>query len=83
MIPIVVISARGEERLESGHPWIYRADVAQVRAQETAMFRALGAGQSLILGLALAKGLLLGLLGTALGVGLGYLLWWRPVRGWL
>src|SRR4029453_15554980 len=24
MIPIVVISARGEARLRSGHPWIYR-----------------------------------------------------------
>jgi 23S rRNA (cytosine1962-C5)-methyltransferase len=32
MTPTVVISARGEERLESGHPWIYRADVANVRA---------------------------------------------------
>src|SRR5213594_534421 len=32
MIPSVVISARGEERLRSGHPWIYRADVADVRA---------------------------------------------------
>jgi 23S rRNA (cytosine1962-C5)-methyltransferase len=29
----VVISARGEERLRDGHPWIYRADVADVRAQ--------------------------------------------------
>ena len=29
----VVISARGEERLRSGHPWIYRADVADVRAE--------------------------------------------------
>jgi 23S rRNA (cytosine1962-C5)-methyltransferase len=27
-----VISARGEERLHSGHPWIYRADVADARA---------------------------------------------------
>ena len=33
MIPTVVISARGEERLRSGHPWIYRADVAEVRAE--------------------------------------------------
>jgi 23S rRNA (cytosine1962-C5)-methyltransferase len=28
----VSISARGEERLKSGHPWIYRADVVEVRA---------------------------------------------------
>ena len=27
LIPIVTISARGEERLRSGHPWIYRSDV--------------------------------------------------------
>src|SRR5262245_7649501 len=32
MIPTVVISARGEERLRGGHPWIYRADVGDVRA---------------------------------------------------
>jgi 23S rRNA (cytosine1962-C5)-methyltransferase len=33
MNPTVVISSRGEERLRSGHPWIYRADVASVRAE--------------------------------------------------
>ncbi len=32
MTPTVVISARGEQRLLGGHPWIYRADVADVRA---------------------------------------------------
>src|SRR3954452_10781380 len=32
MIPTVVISARGELRLQGGHPWIYRTDVADVRA---------------------------------------------------
>jgi len=32
VIPTVVISARGEERLHGGHPWIYRADVADARA---------------------------------------------------
>jgi len=32
MIPSVVISARGEERLHGGHPWIYRGDVAEARA---------------------------------------------------
>jgi 23S rRNA (cytosine1962-C5)-methyltransferase len=32
MTPTVVISARGEQRLRGGHPWIYRADVADVRA---------------------------------------------------
>ena len=33
MMPTVVISARGDERLRSGHPWIYRADVADVRGR--------------------------------------------------
>jgi len=32
MFPSVVISARGEDRLRGGHPWIYRADVADVHA---------------------------------------------------
>jgi 23S rRNA (cytosine1962-C5)-methyltransferase len=32
MVPSVVISSRGEDRLRSGHPWIYRADVTDVRA---------------------------------------------------
>jgi len=32
MTPTVVISARGEQRLRSGHPWIYRTDVVEVRA---------------------------------------------------
>jgi len=27
------LSARGEDRLRSGHPWIYRADVSDVRAE--------------------------------------------------
>jgi 23S rRNA (cytosine1962-C5)-methyltransferase len=33
MIPTATISARGEQRLRSGHVWIYRADVADVRAE--------------------------------------------------
>src|SRR6185503_9560730 len=33
MNPFVMISSRGEERIASGHPWIYRADVADVRAE--------------------------------------------------
>jgi 23S rRNA (cytosine1962-C5)-methyltransferase len=31
-LPSVVVSARGEQRIRSGHPWIYRADVASVTA---------------------------------------------------
>ncbi len=33
MLPAVVISPRGEDRLRSGHPWIYRADIADVHAE--------------------------------------------------
>ena len=33
MIPTVTISSRGEERLRSGHPWIYRSDVVQMHAR--------------------------------------------------
>ncbi|MGH9346663.1 MAG: class I SAM-dependent rRNA methyltransferase [Vicinamibacterales bacterium] len=32
MKPSVVVSARGEERIRGGHPWIYRADVVSVEA---------------------------------------------------
>lgn len=30
--PTVAISRRGEDRIRSGHPWIYRSDVAEARA---------------------------------------------------
>ncbi len=33
MNPTVVISARGEERLNAGHPWIYRADLGDIHAE--------------------------------------------------
>jgi len=33
VIPSVVLSTRGEQRLQSGHPWVYRSDVAEVRAE--------------------------------------------------
>jgi len=32
MIPTVTISARGEGRLQSGHPWIYRTDIKDATA---------------------------------------------------
>lgn len=32
MSPSVTISSRGEQRVLSGHPWVYRTDVADVRA---------------------------------------------------
>src|SRR5262245_23571024 len=33
VVPRVVISSRGEERLRSGHPWIYRTDVVESAAE--------------------------------------------------
>lgn len=41
--PTVVITARGEERLRSGHPWIYRSDVAEARAEGGDVVRVLAA----------------------------------------
>jgi 23S rRNA (cytosine1962-C5)-methyltransferase len=32
MVPTVTVTVRGEQRLKTGHPWIYRADLADVRA---------------------------------------------------
>jgi 23S rRNA (cytosine1962-C5)-methyltransferase len=32
MVPTVVVTARGEQRVQSGHPWVYRSDVAEARA---------------------------------------------------
>jgi 23S rRNA (cytosine1962-C5)-methyltransferase len=52
MLPTVVISARGEERLRSGHPWIYRGDLAEVRAEPGDMV-VVRSARSRALGLAL------------------------------
>jgi 23S rRNA (cytosine1962-C5)-methyltransferase len=32
MVPTAIITSRGEERVKSGHPWIYRSDVADASA---------------------------------------------------
>jgi 23S rRNA (cytosine1962-C5)-methyltransferase len=32
IVPTVVVSARGEDRLHRGHPWIYRTDIGDVHA---------------------------------------------------
>lgn len=42
MQPSVVISARGEQRIRAGHPWIYRADVVDVRAAGGDIVRVIG-----------------------------------------
>jgi 23S rRNA (cytosine1962-C5)-methyltransferase len=31
--PVAILSARGQHRVEGGHPWIYRSDVVDVQAQ--------------------------------------------------
>src|SRR6188474_2856630 len=41
-MPTVVVSARGEDRVRSGHPWIYRSDVRDVDAEPGAIVRVLG-----------------------------------------
>jgi 23S rRNA (cytosine1962-C5)-methyltransferase len=38
----VTISARGEQRVRSGHPWIYRTDVVDVRAEGGEVVEVLG-----------------------------------------
>jgi 23S rRNA (cytosine1962-C5)-methyltransferase len=38
----VVISARGEQRVRSGHPWIYRADVVDVDAEGGSIVQVIG-----------------------------------------
>lgn len=40
----VTITRRGEERARTGHPWIYRSDVVEVRAAGGDMVRVLGPG---------------------------------------
>ncbi|MGQ0735727.1 MAG: class I SAM-dependent rRNA methyltransferase [Acidobacteriota bacterium] len=42
MIPTAVVSARGEQRVRRGHPWIYRVDVADVAADSGAVVEVLG-----------------------------------------
>jgi 23S rRNA (cytosine1962-C5)-methyltransferase len=44
----VVVGPRGEERLRRGHPWIYRADVVDVRADGGDLVAVLGPRQRLL-----------------------------------
>lgn len=39
---IVAITARGEDRIRIGHPWIYRSDIAEAHAEPGAMVRVVG-----------------------------------------
>jgi 23S rRNA (cytosine1962-C5)-methyltransferase len=40
--PIVTITHRGEERIRAGHPWVYRRDVADARAEAGDTVRVVG-----------------------------------------
>ena len=44
----VVVTHRGEERVRSGHPWIYKSDVAEVHASGGATVRVVGPRKRLI-----------------------------------
>jgi 23S rRNA (cytosine1962-C5)-methyltransferase len=52
MVPLVVVSARGESRLRQGHLWIYRSDVAEARASAGDVVQVVGP-RSRVLGYAL------------------------------
>src|SRR5688572_14672870 len=44
-MPSVVISARGEQRVRAGHPWIYRSDVTDVDAAAGEIVQVIGPRQ--------------------------------------
>ncbi|HXG87114.1 MAG TPA: class I SAM-dependent rRNA methyltransferase [Vicinamibacterales bacterium] len=48
MIPTAVVSSRGEERIQRGHPWIYRADVVDLAAEPGTVVEVLGPRQRFI-----------------------------------
>jgi 23S rRNA (cytosine1962-C5)-methyltransferase len=48
MSSVVVISARGEQRVRGGHPWIYRTDVVDVDAEGGAIVQVIGPRQRTI-----------------------------------
>ena len=48
MAPSVTISARGEQRVRFGHPWIYRSDVVEVDAVGGDLVRVIGPRQRIV-----------------------------------
>jgi 23S rRNA (cytosine1962-C5)-methyltransferase len=38
----VIVNKRGEDRIQSGHPWVYRSDIAEVRAEAGEIVRVSG-----------------------------------------
>ena len=45
LIPTVIVSPRGEARIRQGHPWIYRADIADASATAGEVVEVLGPRQ--------------------------------------
>jgi len=43
MIPTVIVSARGEQRIRSGHPWVYAADIVEAQAEGGEIVHVVGA----------------------------------------
>src|SRR4051794_41830856 len=41
-MPAVTIKPRGEDRVQSGHPWIYKSDVAKIDARGGDTVRVIG-----------------------------------------
>jgi 23S rRNA (cytosine1962-C5)-methyltransferase len=46
--PFVVVSRRGEDRVRTGHPWIYRSDVVDVDATAGDIVRVVGSHQRVL-----------------------------------
>jgi len=46
--PFAIVSARGEQRVRAGHPWIYRADVVDVQATGGDVVQVIGPRQRTI-----------------------------------
>jgi 23S rRNA (cytosine1962-C5)-methyltransferase len=44
----VLVSARGEDRIRHGHPWIYQSDIRQADAAPGAIVRVLGPGKRML-----------------------------------
>jgi 23S rRNA (cytosine1962-C5)-methyltransferase len=44
----VIVTARGEERTRIGHPWIYRSDIAEAKAEAGSIVRVLGPRQRVL-----------------------------------
>ena len=41
-MPEVRVTKRGEDRVHSGHPWVYRSDIAEARASAGETVRVIG-----------------------------------------